>query len=477
VTLRSQVLVGLKWTVLGRISTQVVSWAITILVMRALLPADYGLVAMAAIFTGLFSIVAEIGLGSCLVQVKNVSEQQLRQVFGVVLLANVGVLLVLATLVAPLVALFFDEPRVRPVIQVLAIQFLPAAFAVIPGALLDRALEYRGRAFADFLSQIFGAALTLVLAYNGHGAWSLVWGPLLTSLLRAFALNVIMPFRHLPSFRLQGSGSMLRFGKDVAATQLVYFGFSQADSLIVGRMLGQHLLGIYSVSMNLASMPASRVASILNQVAFPAMSKVARDGGSVQQYILKSVRGVSFVAFPVMWGMSSVVPELVRGLLGERWVAAVPPMAIISLMMPLRMLGPIVHAALQSVGRADVSFRNTCITAIVMCGAFVVGCRFGLIGVAASWVIAFPCVFLFNLIRASPHLGLRVGQITAAMAKPAAASAVMCGAIWAGREMLSLAPLIMLGLLVGLGAAAYMLASLLFNREGLAELRRVIRPV
>lgn len=474
VTLRTQVLAALKWTLLGRTSTQIASWVVTILVMRTLLPSDYGLLAMATIFTGLFALLAEIGLGSSVVQAKNVSERQLRQILGATLLANLGAALLLCLLIAPLAAAFFDEPRLQPAMQVLALQFLPAAFTVVPNALLDRALEYRGRAFVDFSSQISGAALTLVLAYSEQGHWALIWGPLLAALLRAVQLNIVMPFKHWPSFDFEGMGPMLRFGRDVAANQLVYYGFSQADSLIVGRLLGQQLLGIYSVSMNLASMPASRVASVLNQVAFPAMSRVARDGGAVRQYIIRSVRGVSFVSFPVMWGMASVVPELVLGLLGERWLAAIPPMAIISLMMPLRVLGPILHASLQSVGRADVSFRNTCTTAVLMCGAFIGGCQFGLIGVAASWVIVFPCVFVINVKRASKHLSVELLEFLSAMSRPALASAFMCAIILIGRLGLIQPPLVSLVVLVALGGAAYTLASLLFNRVGVAELREML---
>lgn len=207
----------------------------------------------------------------------------------------------------------------------MSLQFIPAAFAVLPSAILDRALQYRGRAFIDFASNICGAFLTLTLAYGGYGAWSLAWGTVLTASIRAAALNAIAPYRDWPIFRFAGSDGMMLFGRDVAATQFVYYFFAQADSLIIGRVLGQQFLGIYSVSMNLASMPASRISAILNQVAFPAMAKLKREGGNVTHYVLKSLRSVSFIAFPLRWGMSSVTPELVRSLLGEKWLTLSRP--------------------------------------------------------------------------------------------------------------------------------------------------------
>jgi len=158
------------------------------------------------------------------------------------------------------------------------------------------------------------------------------------------------------------------------------------------------------------------------------------------------------------------------------WDGARLPLMLLCLIMPLRVLGPIVHAALQSVGRADVSFRNTCVTAVVMCLAFVVGCQFGLVGLALSWVLAFPCVFLANLVRAAPHLDLHLGEVIGALGRSALASGVMYGCVALAREHFALPPLPMLLLLALLGAVAYLAASSLFNRRGIDEALALLRP-
>lgn len=475
-SLRSQVLAALRWTVLGRFASQIASWTITILVMRFLLPADYGLMAMATMFSGLLVLVAELGLSSSLIQARDVSDRQMRQVFAVTLLANLGVFAVLALLIAPLAAIFFSEPRLQAIIQVVALQFIPAIFAVIPGALLHRDMAYRGRSLVDFVSSLAGSLLTLGLAYASHGVWALAWGGVLMATLRAAGYNLLRPYKGLPLFDFIGGGKIIRFGRDIAANQVVYHFYSQADSLIVGKLLGRHDLGLYSVSMDLASLPTSRLASILNQVAFPAMSKVKRDGGSVNPYVLKSMRAISLISFPVMWGMSSVAPEIVAGLLGRNWVGASVPLMLLCLIMPLRVLGPIVHAALQSVGRADVSFRNTCTAAVVMCLAFIIGCQFGLVGLALAWVLAFPCVFLANLVRACPHLDLQLGEVMGAVGRSALTSGVMYGCVALARELLTLPPLPLLLVLVVVGAVAYLAASALFNRRGIDEALALLRP-
>ncbi|MBK7646018.1 MAG: oligosaccharide flippase family protein [Betaproteobacteria bacterium] len=206
----------------------------------------------------------------------------------------------------------------------------------------------------------------------GYGVFALAWG-YITVTFRSIGLNIVGKYPGRPLFSFAGCGKMFNFGRNVAAAQLVWFFYSQADSFIVGKLLGKHDLGIYSVSMDLASLPASRVSAILNQIVFPSLSKVKRDGGSVGPYLLKGVRSVSLLSFPVMWGISSVAPELVQVLLGEKWAEAVLPLALLCLIMPLRVLSPLLHAGLHAVGRADISFRITCITAIAMCSAFCSG--------------------------------------------------------------------------------------------------------
>lgn len=475
-SLRTQVLAGLKWAVLGRLTSQLVTWAITIYVIRLLSPEDYGLMALAAIFGALFTLISEIGLGSTLVQTKDLPPQRLRQIFGLVVLSNGAACLVMAAIVAPMVAWFFGEARLQSVVQVIALQFLPAAFVVVPSAILEREMKFRGRALNDLVSTIGGALVTLALAYQGYGVFALAWGVVSGTAIRAIGLNIVGRFPGLPIFRFSGCGSMFNFGRNVAATQFVWFLYSQADAFIVGKFLGKHDLGVYSVSMDLASLPASRVSAILNQVVFPSLSKVKRDGGSVGPYLLKGMSGVSFVSFPVMWGMSSIAPELVRVLLGEKWTEAALPLALLCLIMPLRVLSPLMHAGLHSVGRADISFRITCITAAAMCSAFLVGAQFGLLGLSLAWLFAFPGAFLFNLLRSCKYMDLAAQDIATTLARPALAAGLMYALVALTRHALTWTSEIgSLLTLITVGALAYTGFTFALNRDGLSEIRSLIR--
>jgi teichuronic acid exporter len=474
-TLRAQVLSGLKWTGGARLLGQLVTWGITIVVMRLLTPGDYGLLSLATIFIAFFGLVAEIGFSAGVVQSHEIDTGQLRAIFGAVIAMSVVICLLIILVLAPAAAYYFDEPRLKPVMQVLALQFLPNAFTVLPTALLERDLKFRGRSVVDLVSAIASSILTLLLAYHGLGVWSLVWSMLAQVTMRALGLNFIRPFIHTPSFALSKGGHLFRFSRDVVLTRLLWFFYSQADAFIAGKVLGTSALGLYSVSMHIASLPVQRVSAIINQIAFAAFARANREAGRVDFHTLTSVRALSFFSFPVLWGMSSVAPEFVGVLLGKKWEAAIPVFLLLCLVMPLRILSPVVHSALQGVGRADVSLRNTLFAAVVMPIAFYIGCQFDLMGLALAWVIAFPLVFVANLFRSAPHLKLRLRQLMAAMMVPALISAVMYAGVTATRFALGVNPIVNLSILVLVGAVIYGTLSLAFNRGGVREVWAMIR--
>ena len=474
-SIQTDVLSGLKWTVLGRVATQAVTWGLTIYVMRLLKPDDYGLMALASIFNALLVMLSEMGLGSALIRSKELSSSRIQQLFGIVLLSNGGACLLMATILAPLVAAFFAIPTLQLVLQVISLQFLPAAFSVIPAALLQREMKFRGRVIADVVSGIGSALTVIILARLEFGVFALAWGGFAQSAIRSVILIFASPYPGKPLFNFTGCGNLFDFGRNVAQTQLVWFFYSQADSFIIGKTLGKYPLGLYSVAMDLAALPASRISAILNQIITPALSKVQRDGGTVGPYVLKGLRSLSLISFPIMWGMSSVSSEMVRGLLGEKWADAIIPITLLCLIMPLRVLSPLLHSGLYSVGRADISFRITCLTALALCSAFLVGTQFGLIGVSLAWVIVFPAVFLFNLFRSCKYVDLSVRETAGTLLRPVSAAGLMYACVEIVRHFLPWPALANLVALVAVGAISYFVFTILINRAGLLEALNMFR--
>jgi O-antigen/teichoic acid export membrane protein len=279
----------------------------------------------------------------------------------------------------------------------------------------------------------------------------------------------MQPFWHLPSFSFAESKALFRFGKDITLVRLLWFFYIQADVFIAGKLLGKEVLGLYSVAMHIAALPVERLSLVVNQVALAAFSQANRTAGQVGHHMLKAARTMSFIAFPLLWGIASVSDELIKVFLGKAWEGTIPLLSLLCLVMPLRMIGEVMKSALQSVGRTDAAVRNALVAALVMPASFLVGIQFGLLGLALAWVFMYPLVFLENIVRSAPLLGLRPIALLSAMARPALISAAMFGAVGAIGHSFALSPAPALAVHVAIGAAVYSGLSLLVNRKNARE--------
>lgn len=476
-SLRNQALSGFRWTASARLVSQLITWSVTLIVIRILAPADYGLLAMATVFVSLLAMFSELGLGAAVIQRHELNEPLVRRVFGVVLLVHFSLAAALA-LAAPFIGAFYEEPRVAAVLRVLSFQFILAAFSVVPDALLQRRMEFRNRSLLDLAAAVLTSLSTLGMALSGAGVWSLVVGSLLGQLCKTVGLNLLSPYFKRPDFTLSGLKPLLRFGGQITLSQFLWMGFSQADILICAKVLGNEVLGFYTVAMHLASLPNQRISGLVNQVAFPAFSSMQHDRQRVGTNMLLGTRLLAFAAFPILWGLSSVAPEIVIAVLGEKWVSSIDILQAIALIMPLRMIGNFVQVANQGVGRSDVILRNATWALVIGPLCFFIGAYWGgLRGLALAWLVVSPLVFLQVTLRGLPTLGLRWVALIQSLAPTVLTAVLMYASILLARQELGDAlPLAgRLGLLIGVGAAAYLVAAWVFNRRGLDEVLDLVR--
>ena len=478
-SLRSQALSGFRWTVSVRLLSQLVTWVITLAVIRLLAPADYGLLAMATVFVAFLTMFSELGLGAAIVQKAEVDEKLLKRAFGLILIVHFSLAALLA-LAAPLIAAFYTEPRVTPILRVLSLQFLLAAFAVIPDAQLQRRMEFRNRSILDFSGAVVASGTTLLMAMAGSGVWALVAGSLVSQAFKTVGINCLSPFLRWPDFSLQGMRSLLQFGGNFTAVQVFWMFLSQVDVLICAKWLGNEVLGFYSVAMQLASLPSQRMSGLVNQVAFPTFARMQSELHRVGESVLSGARMLSFFSFPVLWGMSSVAPEIVVVILGEKWALATVPLQVLTLIMPLRIVGNFVATAVQGIGRSDIVLRSVVWASFVTPILLIVGVNgWGLLGLSLAWLVASPFSFFQSMVRSLPVLGLGLKQLAGAMVPAACTGLFMYGAVALARHFLltGQGDVVRLGVLIGVGALAYGVVSLAINRKGVLEVLATVRSI
>lgn len=467
---------GLRWTAGGKFLGQLVTWSITIVVIRLLSPSDYGLMSLTSVFVGFLAMLSELGLGAAVVQHKNLTKDTLRSLFGMLLIVSVIFYLSLV-FAAPFIAGFYEEPRLIFLIQVLALQFLLMGFTVLPQSLLLRDMAFKKIATIEFISAIAGSAITLVLAFYGLGVWALVCGTLIIRIVSMTGLNIAQPFLHLPCLKMKGMGEFFFFGGYVTLSRMLWYFYISADILIIGKLLGKDLLGYYAVGVYLASLPMEKISGLINQVAFPAFSSVRSDPGLPGRHFIKAVRVMSFMAFPILWGISSISSEIIDIFLGSKWNDASMPLQIVALIVPVRMVSNLMNPTVLGLGRPEVSFLNSLVAFILMPGAFAIGSFWGLIGVSLAWLFAFPIVFAWNLSRVVKVLDINFSDVVGAMQMPIISALFMycCLQLLRSSNLLFISPIPMLVLFITCGVIIYLCLTLLINRKGLQEVRELAK--
>ena len=428
-SVKAEVLSALRWSAAGRLAGQLGSWAVTIYVIRVLNPADYGLMGMASVLIPFATLLNELGMIPALIQSRHVDEQLVRQLFGFVIISTL-LMFCLLFLAAPALSIFFSEPRLTPVTRALAAAMVIGAVSAVPNALLERDLRFRGISLVEFLSMVLGSVATLVLAIEGLGVWSLVIGQIASTTARTIGILSVSQFRLLPIFQLGRLRSMFSFGINITGQRILWYAHSSSDVLLIGKLLGDHTLGIYSVAFQLATLPVSKVFGIINRVAFPAYARLQHDNSQVADYFLTSVKLTWFLFCPILWGLSSVSNDFVEVFMGRNWAEAGVVLALVPLIVPFRVILLLIAPLTDGLGRPDIGLRNLLTSTTLIPLAILAGISKGLTGVCVALIVASILALVINCRRSLSLLELHPKALVGAIAPTAIAGSVMYACVW-----------------------------------------------
>tara|TARA_R110000787_G_scaffold209261_2_gene319290 strand:- start:4136 stop:5611 length:1476 start_codon:yes stop_codon:yes gene_type:complete len=447
---------ALIWRSGTQIVAQLISWGSTLAVIRILEPGDYGVFAMTQAVLVFLSFLNGYGLASSIIQSEKVDPLRLRQAFGALLVLNAGIAL-LQILLAPYAAEYFRQPIIADLLRVQALIFLATPFIVLPEALMARNLEFKKTALVNLLSAIVGAVVALTSAMNGLGVWTLVYAALAIFWTQAIGLFLSARMFIWPSFDFRGAKQMFTFGGTVLLAHVFWTIQSQSDIFIASRSLSIHELGLYAEALFLTTIFTAKFVPPLNEIAFPAYSRIQDDPGAVRWSFLKAVRLIMLIACPIYFGMAVTAQELVHVVLGKKWIGMAPIVAVLALVMPLMTLQILFAPANNALGRPQISARVTMFGAVVMPLAFMIGVNFGVMGLAYAWVAGFPLLTVFTFQQSYKHLGISAGDIARALWPGLSTSLAMAVIVYLANNILpEMLIYARLGVLLAIGGAIYL---------------------
>ena len=459
----------------SRLIIQLISLGYTITLARLLTPDDFGLITMVAVFTGFAGLLADVGLGSALIQKKDVAELDYSTVFW----TNLGLGLFFTGIIfisSGWIAAFYQREELSLITQLLSLQFVFSAIRLVPGNRLARDLHFGYVAIANLFGMLLAGALAVYMALEGYGVWALVGQSLANALVTTIVICGACRWRPRFLFSFSALKGLMNFSVYVFGTQMIQYGARTVDKLLAGRYLGSDAVGILGRAQALLLLPLKNISHVVGNVMFPALSMVQDDVARVRRVYVRSTQAIALATFPMMLGMIAVADNFVIGVLGEQWGEMIPIIRILSVAGIASSIVTITGSVYLSQGASKLQFRVNLVTRPIAILGVVVGLPWGLVGIAMGSLIAVLINTLITLSRAGSLIELKLLDFFKCLLPTLIAASFMAVPVFlTGRYLYLDKPLVELFIQILVGVVLYLGLAVCMRLAALKDLYGMVK--
>jgi O-antigen/teichoic acid export membrane protein len=382
---------GAKWLMVGKIGNRFIQFAFGVILARLLMPADFGMIATIAIFTGFVGMFTSGGMGQSLIRAKEATEDDFTAVFTLQLAMGLAAYSAFF-FAAPWIAAFFENSLYTDLIRVSALSFLLRPFVVSRNAWLNREMNFKSRSFVDIAAGLITGVASSSMAWAGMGVWSLLLG----GLFAAFCQNVFLAYLTPLKLRLNADLSIMRrhskYGSKIVAIDFVSYLRKQSQAFILSKLAGPAFLGIFNKAESLSRLPNQMLMSPVMEPLFRAMSKTQDDLDQTKYLFFRAITLLMAYTTPVYVLLWWIAEPFITVIYGEKWIAAGAPMSTLTTAgVFLNVIFPC-SKLLAAQDRLIKEMVALSVNLFVMIGACLIGLTWGLNGVA--WGIVFTQALL-----------------------------------------------------------------------------------
>jgi O-antigen/teichoic acid export membrane protein len=462
---------GTRWTFTGSLITEILNFAISIVLARLLMPSDFGLLSTVGVLTGLAGYFAGAGTSQALIRAKHIDRRHFDVVFTMQLLIG-SIIYLVFVIAAPIFAHFFEQPIYQSLLLVSGLSFFLRPFANLPSALLQREMNFRPMVLINVATLIAGSGLSITMAVMGWGVWSLVLGGMFGSILRAAMLNIHVKQKYSLTWDKTIMKEMGGYGVRVAANSLIEHLRGQSLILILSKLSGPSDVGLYNRASSLAAMPMRIVGTSPYQAVFRALA-AEQDNLDKSRYIYyRTITLVATYTLPLYVFAWWLAEPGIRFIYGEKWLASAEPLAILATTGLFRCIGNPSGAVIEARNRISTEIKLNIVAWLILIAGVIYGMQWGLVGVA--WAAVVMMVFFNTSLAVVAGRELKGTPLALAMAiSPALLlSSLLLATIWLS-DTVFLSPYVqsfpgLYALLItGIGGIAYVVAFLFLPIESL----------
>ena len=350
--LKSKTVSGFLWKICERLAAQMVSFVVTIVLARILIPEDYAPITLLTIFIAIANIFITDGFCTALVQKRDVDELD----YSSVLIASMGlacVIYVILFFVAPYVATFYAMPILTPTLRLLSLRIPLAAINSVEIAYLTKNMRFRAFFWGTIIGTVVSAFAGIGAALYGLGTWALVIQNLTNYTIDTIVLFAII--RKVPPLKFSAKRvkPLLQYGYKILLNNLVFTVIEHTRSLIIGKKYSASDLAFYSKGQSFPQLISTCILGPMTSVMFPTMSAVNNNVDRVKDVFRRGVQVLTYVTYPLVFGLAAVSYNLIRLLMTEKWLFSVPFVIIFCFYYLFSPIHSLNQEAVKAIGRGD----------------------------------------------------------------------------------------------------------------------------
>ena len=456
-----------------RFSTQIVSFVISIILARLLAPSEYGIIAIILIFVNLANVIIDGGLNTALIQKKDADQADFSTIFWFCQILS-GILYFVLFFSAPLIARFYNNEILIPVLRVLSFVLFANSINSIQRAYVSRHMLFKKLFWVNAVAVVLSGSLGIAMAYNGYGVWALVGQSLSSPIICCILLWFSVKWRPTFVFSSVKFRSLFDYGWKIFMTNFIVAIYEDIRGLVIGKVYQPSALAFFDRGKSLPSLLMTNVTSAINTVLLPAFADEQDDRVRVKQMMRRSVQVSYFFVMPLLVGFIFTAKSIILFLLTEKWLPAVPFVQIFCIAFILMPIQNINMTAIKSLGYSSITLKLEIIKKIIEAVILVVSFLINVYAVAWGIVLYnLICVFI-NLSPSKRLVNYSLEEQIKDVLPTMIATLIMGVAVYAC-SFLSFNPLVVLMIQVCVGAVIYYVACRLLRLEGLDYLSMYVK--
>ncbi len=461
---------------LERICAQAVTFVVTVVLARLLMPDEFGLIAIVNVFVAVVDILITSGFSLALIQKKETDELDFSSAFYASLVLA-AILYVIFFFCAPWIAGLYKNELLIPLIRVTGIKFFISAVNCVQQAYVSRQMIFRKFFFATFFGTVVSGVVGITLALNRAGVWALVAQLLTNPFIDTIILFITVKWHPRLLFSLERLKALFNYGWKIMCSYLAGTFFNRLSNLVVGARYSPTQLGFYNQGERLPGLVTGSITSTLESVLFPAISKYQDDREKMKASVRRSVSLGNYILMPMLFGLAAVSDRLVILLLGQKWAMAIPYVQIFCIQGITLLLSSINLQIIKACGRSDILLGIEFIKKPVLLGVIILAARVSPLFLAlcvalyayfALFVDAFPNKKLIDYTFWEQLWDVKYSFLL---------SAIMGLAVWGLGKLgstLGLVDWLVLVFQIAAGIIIYVLLSMLFKNKDFYYIKNLI---